>query len=60
MLWAGLCVAALTAEVVRGVQADSQHVRNALPALFTVGVLALQGVRVLRAEHRAGAATAIR
>ena len=54
MAWMGLCVAALTVEVLRG-GGDFQRFLSALPILFVVSVLAIQGVRLLRAERSATA-----
>lgn len=56
MIWMGLCISALTTEVLRA-GGDSQRVLSALPILMVVGVFAMQGVRLLRAERSATATT---
>jgi hypothetical protein len=51
MAWTGLCIAALTAEAVRAGLSDSDRMISAVGYLLLLGLMTMQSVRLVRAEH---------
>jgi hypothetical protein len=51
LAWTCLCIAALTTEAVAGGSEDPMRVVGALANLLVVGVIAMQAVRLVRAER---------
>jgi hypothetical protein len=51
MAWTGLCIAALTAEVVRAGLSDSDRLISAVGYLLLLALMTMQSIRLVRAEH---------
>jgi hypothetical protein len=51
MAWFGLCIAALTAEAVRAGLSDSDRLISVIGYLLLLGLMTMQSVRLVRAEH---------
>jgi hypothetical protein len=53
MAWTGLCIAALTVEALRTGLSDSDRMISVVGYLLIMGIVTMQAVRLVRAEHPA-------
>jgi hypothetical protein len=51
MAWTCLCIAALTAEGARAGLSDSDRMISVVGYLILIGIMAMQSIRLVRAEH---------